>query len=462
MALAHWMHRAADVFDRPLPIFVLVGPTGSGKTTLVTRELAAHERVHATWLSACDGDLATKDALRHWTLITRTMTLKPSILVIDNADSEGLLGDGGGRPPMTHDALVELGNKAMPVLIMCTDLYAIPALRAYVAKDARTNAAFVFAEAFRPPSDDAVALLAREFPHVLHETLKRVLRDVNNDVRRARATLAFDAVLGTAPSTLASTHERDRTSIALDSTTMWEVLDAMLGVGTLPRLKIRPFSYDNDRERYDADVTRRLRYEVRARSMLIERYTKSLLLLVPRYAKSCTPGLGVPVYATMAWLDTLRLPMRDADNNDDDIDHVVWHVDYLASVVRYTQTQANVHLTDRPVPLDVDTKNTRDLPLDVARVALASDWMRRGVTWTDKTAVPMTRKRARHTLVTDERLDDKTYLCAMHSSTPRETNLWPLRTYADALHRFARPLAHTKHSQTFFKIDKNDASTLHV
>jgi hypothetical protein len=240
-SIVAWMRRAADCKQRPLPLLLVSGSVGSGKSIAVAQAAAAvgldvtsigsdtTEYVPSTKkaVTATRSAPALRNAasLQRWLAIVKTRTFTPTVLVIDDAEAifGGVGGGGDDDDEMATNAdakLIELGKHQMPVVIIAADTYSSRVLRALWARKKYTEHVKL-----RRPSTAAVTTYLssrKRFALVPRPRIAECARACDGDLRRTR--LALDA------SDDALYFERGRLATEAD-TIIWKKLDALLGVG---------------------------------------------------------------------------------------------------------------------------------------------------------------------------------------------------------------------------------------
>ena len=229
--IAAWMHRARNINDRPMPMLVVSGPVGCGKTAAI--ETAARAaNVHLISVGSDDDTTASKVVWDQWKHVVRSYTLDARVLFIDDGDA--LLDNALG---IKLDEFINLGAHQMPVVVTVADWFAggslLSALRTK-QKSARlepvrlpmpTCEAVARQLAIEFPPPNPVALLSSEERAEAARALKRVAVASNGDLRRAR----FDAQFAR------ETIEKCRAGVIGINSSPFDQIKALLGVsGTLP------------------------------------------------------------------------------------------------------------------------------------------------------------------------------------------------------------------------------------
>jgi len=207
-----WMQRAADARDRPLPLLIVSGPPGAGKSVGV-RAAARDARVQLIELGSDSTDagggggggkstssLSTRTSLDRWREIVRARTLRPRILFIDDAESllRAPYDSREQQTPSVND-IVALGAQNVPVVVAVYDFYATPVLRAL--KRAAANSSDVLHVVMARPNADTMHAILSASPQqnatvvVDAATVRAVVAGAHGDVRRARNDLYWQQLV---------------------------------------------------------------------------------------------------------------------------------------------------------------------------------------------------------------------------------------------------------------------------
>ena len=232
-----WMHRVANRTDRPLPLLIVSGAVGAGKSTSVrAAAYAAHVELIELGSDSTDpvgrskgsnvSALTTRASMQRWQQIVASRSMGPRALFID--DAESLLrtfssSDGGGAPvgPRVDDVL-RLGAQSTPVVIAVTDFYASSLLRELKSKTKGVERVHL-----PLPAPTAIRRrLAAEFPDADAALLKAVSIACNGDLRRAR----YDIRYGDTGETLARLAPVSSQGVVRATSSAFDHASAVLGV----------------------------------------------------------------------------------------------------------------------------------------------------------------------------------------------------------------------------------------
>jgi len=238
--VSEWMHRAADRTDRPLPMLIVSGSVGCGKTAVIH---AAAEQANVELIEMgsdstdhASGDktvtaIATRSSFDRWMQLVRARTINVRALFIDDAEAL-LMHAKGGKDGLSVDMFSRLGMHAVPVVVAVADWYAGGKL----LRDLRTREKNVKHVHLAAPAAMAICRqLAIEYPCVdaerrqAHsERLRRIADACNGDLRRAR----LDAGIGGVTSEL---RDMGRACVVGGTASLFDHCKALLGIdGSVP------------------------------------------------------------------------------------------------------------------------------------------------------------------------------------------------------------------------------------
>jgi len=210
-SILDWMHRAARADARPLPLLLVAGSTGAGKSAAV-RQAAAAARVELTFVESEDGPLLRKSSWREYEAMVRARLLVPTVLVFDDADA---LLHGEAKSNVDADDFVTLGKQQLPVCVIATDTYTSTTLRDLAKR--RKDVEHVTMPL--PRADRVEARMCAEFPTLSATTVHASVAECAGDMRRTRLMLA------NAPAAVAPDG-----GCVVPTSDKWSVLKALLGV----------------------------------------------------------------------------------------------------------------------------------------------------------------------------------------------------------------------------------------
>ena len=192
--LDSWFARAANTSTRPLPLCVLCGPIGCGKTTQV-HQLLAHYNVETQDLPISElsttgssdpysTPLTTRTSMDAWKRAMRARVDRPRILVVDHAE------DVLDTHSVSANDYLELAAGNIPVLIVVYDMYATPVTRDLAhMKDKYT---YVYMAA--PNFDTIVRIVHTTFPDLPLPRVQDAALHCNGDVRRALLDVQYPEI----------------------------------------------------------------------------------------------------------------------------------------------------------------------------------------------------------------------------------------------------------------------------
>lgn len=221
------MIRAANLKDRPLPLLFVYGNVASGKTASVALSAevfsvtcidVGSDSCEHKWSgkAGVSSPFSTAESWKRWLSVVQTTPYDARILVIDDADVLLHMAHN-----VTSAMLIQLASYKIPVIIIATDVYAVPALGEL--KRAKTGVTTVYCE--RPSAELATKILQEQFPTIDAKRIEFVVDECGADIRQARAQLSIE-VVDKSPHV-----EYEPGRLSINEPTPWPILDALLGVG---------------------------------------------------------------------------------------------------------------------------------------------------------------------------------------------------------------------------------------